>query len=150
LAYLCLWGVMWDRLSGRWERVALPLALLACCLVGLGDLAGRTQAGPPALAQAAEHLRAHARPGDVVEVSGAVAVNRLRYYLAQCQARSVVVRSRVSLLSQNGHMVHQFSLSRGDMILDQARERPAPGQRVWYGADGQGGVPFEGRPLGCY
>jgi mannosyltransferase len=146
ISYLCLWGVLWDRLGGLIERLAISAVLGVCCLTGLGDLTARLPAGQPAIAQAADYLRVHSRDGDVVEVYGAPAVNRIRFYLSRSGVSWVLVRSEVSLFGKDGHIIHLFALSESDMDFRQSGEHSAsPTERVWYGAESDGGIILESR-----
>jgi hypothetical protein len=119
-ALLCYWGTVCARFPGWPARLVLGASIAASAVAGID---WRVPTGPPAIAQAGEFLKEHARPGDQVWVSGAAEVNRLRYYADQAGIPNLWARCHVSL-GQKGHIVHVASLCGEDILESDAAQNP--------------------------
>ncbi len=133
-AFVAFCGVVWCLLPGWPERVLLGCLLGTPCLFALGEALVKRPDGPPALQAAAEFLKEHSRPGDMVLVGGPGQVNQLRYYASQVGAPAIDVRCRLTRFPRAGHVVHVASLQDSD-ILWQEDPDPPVAQRFWIASD---------------
>jgi hypothetical protein len=131
-ALLCYWGAVCARFPGWPARLVLGAFIATSAVAGID---WQVPSGPPAIAQAAEFLRDHARPGDQVWVSGAAEVNRVRYYTTQAALPNLWVRCHVAL-GQKGHTVHLASLCGEDILESDATQKPP--ERFWQAGETRG------------
>lgn len=129
-ALLGYWGTVFCYLPG-W-----PLRFLLAGFVGLSAVFGidlKIPESPPALAQAAQFLKEHHQPGDQVWTNGAMAVNRLRYYLSQAGLTEVQVKCPYNPFPGKGHNVHLASLPGEDLLWPGEMEKVPP--RLWQAGE---------------
>ncbi len=138
---LGLWGVTWWRLPGLAARLLTAGLVGGYLMSGLIDVVERFPGQPFAMAPAAEFLRDHHQPGDIVMVDDPCEINQLGYYVARAGIRDVRVQSS-NVPTGGGPLYFNTcvpALAGGDFFLEDERAREGTPRRVWRGAFGETG-----------
>ena len=144
---ICAWGVLWARLPTTAVRALLAVALLVTSAAGLFVTWGaRYPDRPTAFWYTARYLKRQAGPGDLVITRSPRALNKLRYYAEQVDARSLDVRYAASGAAYDDHFSHLPSLEDREVLstdpflertprtiwrLEDTRTAPEPAPPGW-------------------
>jgi hypothetical protein len=135
VSLLGFWGVVWCRLPWLTSRLLLVCFLGMLSIFGLRAALSKIPEQPPALVEAAEFLKEHYQPSDVILVSGPTAVNLLRYYAKEAGLPRPQVKCQVSPFSNGGHQTHVASLNSEDVYWDESELTAMGIRRVWQASD---------------
>ena len=155
---ICTWGVLWARRPTPAARALVAAALVALSAAGLLVTWGaRYPDRPTAFWYTARYLKRQAGPGDLVIARSPRALNKLRYYAEQVDARGLDVKYAAGAAADDGHFSHLPSLEdrevfRTDPFLDRtprtiwrledtrtAPEPAPPGWRITHARMFEGG-----------
>lgn len=122
---ICVWGVLWARLPTTAARALLAAALVVTSAAGLLVTWGaRYPERPTAFWYTARYLKRQAGPVDLVITRSPRALNKLRYYAEQVDARGLDVKYAAGGATYDDHFSHLPSLEDQEVLLtDPFRER---------------------------
>lgn len=137
---LCLWGVAWGGLRSWLARAALACLLGGAALPAAIDQTSRLVEPEHAALPALRYLAEQYRPGDLVMVSDARQVNRVRYYARKYGFEPADVRCAVHAATGPGHIGNHLASLNTDDVLPRAEELALRRGRIWRIVEA-GGVP---------
>lgn len=148
VAWMAFLGLGTARLPHRATRWTVAVALVMTTASGLWDhieQARRRAAGPAALVQAIDVLKAQANRDDLIVVNGAAELNLVRYYALHAGTSNRVVTTMAPRTPQPGHVSHLAALGPGDFLTDHDPRQPVD-RRLWAVVFGSG--PPRALPVG--
>ena len=130
-------GVTLARLPGRTMPVFLAATLLLANGYGIWVYVARLPSEAPAEIQAAQYLKEHYEPGDVIIVSSTINLARLSCYCHSVGLTDLQLRSSSGGGPKTGNSWELLNTAlSGEQVIAASGDPPPDARRIWYADEG--------------
>ena len=137
LSLFGLVGVTLARLPGLNTRILLAATLLLANGYGIWVYMARLPTEPPAELLAAQYLKEHYEPGDVIIVSSTINLARLSCYCHSVGLNDLQLRSSSGGGPKTGKSWELLNTAlSGEQVIAASGEPPPDARRIWYANEG--------------